>query len=58
MEGTYCVQHYICILLINTNYMYCWELTWHWWKFSPHMALVELIGNSSFLGDLGPDRIT
>jgi len=40
------------------------ELTWHWWKPSLHMALVEPIGKSSFLeissflGDLGPDRVT
>jgi len=40
------------------------ELTWHWWKPPLHMALVELIGNplflgnSLFLGDLGPDRVT
>jgi len=89
MEGTYCVQHYICILLINTNnpiyifdingrkqwrvclpsltvsngelvsaladkgcaQQYCQELMWHWWKFSPHMVLVETIGNSTFLGN-------
>jgi len=40
------------------------ELTWHWWKPSLHMALVEPIGKSSFLenslflGDLGPDHVT
>jgi len=40
------------------------ELTWHWWKPSLHMALVEPMGKSSFLeissflGDLGPDCVT
>jgi len=103
MEGTYCVQHYICILVINTNNpIYIFNINggkqWRaclpsltasngklmsasadkggvcaavlsgtnvaWWKFSPHMALVEPIGNSTFLGnssllgDLGPDCVT
>ena len=103
MEGTYCVQHYICILVINTNNpIYIFDINggkqWRacspsliasngelmsaladkggaraavlsgtnvaWWKFSPHMAVVEPIGNSTFLGnssplgDLGPDRVT
>jgi len=40
------------------------EITWHWWKPSLHMALVEpigissILGNSLFLGDLGPDHVT
>jgi len=40
------------------------EITWHWWKPSLHMVLVEpigissILGNSLFLGDLGPDRVT